>query len=160
MTPAEQFAQKRAQAEQLIRQYAPQRLQEQLIALLRPAIALTATRTEDAQIPVGASKFGGAPDAPTEFEWPMWNEKPLGFLAQINLEEVAPFDVEEVLPKSGLLLFFYDFEEMPWGGAESDAGSWRVLHHTSSGVRATWPEGLSQTNRDFLPPFQIAFQVE
>jgi len=75
MTPAQSFAQKRAEAETLIRQHAPARLQEQLISLLRPAIALSATRTDDALIPLGASKFGGAPDVPPDFEWPMWNEK-------------------------------------------------------------------------------------
>ncbi len=135
MTPEEEFAQKRAQAEQLIRQYAPQRLQEQLISLLRPAIALTATRTDDAQIPVGASKFGGAPDVPDDFEWPMWNGKPLGFLAQIDLEEVAPFDVEEVLPKSGLLSFFYEVDEPNWTDV-STPGSWRVFLFDRSVRRA------------------------
>ncbi len=90
MTPAaETYAQKRAEAVALIEQHAPPRLQSALIDLLRPAIALCATRAEDAQIPIGASKFGGAPDVLADFEWPMWNEKPLGFLAQINLEEVA-----------------------------------------------------------------------
>ncbi len=84
MTPTESFARKRAEAETLIRQHAPARLQEPLIALLRPAIALSATRTDDALIPLGASKFGGAPDVPADFEWPMWNEKPLGFLARVK----------------------------------------------------------------------------
>jgi len=125
MTPAQSFAQKRAEAETLIRQHAPARLQEPLINLLRPAIALSATRTDDALIPLGASKFGGAPDVPADFEWPMWNEKPLGFLAQINLEEVAPFDVENQLPPSGLLSFFYDLIDQPWG-SHSDKGSWAV----------------------------------
>ncbi len=121
MTPKEEFTAKRVEAEQLIRQHAPERLQEQLISLLRPAIALSATRTEDAQIPLGASKFGGAPDVPPDFEWPVWNGKPLGFLAQINLEEVEPFDVENQLPKSGLLSFFYDFQEWPFGELKTKA---------------------------------------
>ena len=64
MTPQEEFAAKRGEAESLIRQHAPERLQEQLIALLRPAIALTATRTDDAQIPIGASKFPARPMFP------------------------------------------------------------------------------------------------
>lgn len=102
-------------------------MQEALIDLLRPAIALSATRADDAEIPIGASKFGGAPDVPDGFEWPMWNEKPLGFLAQINLGEVAGFDVEELLPKSGLLSFFYDFDSMPWGFIK-DRGAWHVIH--------------------------------
>ncbi len=125
MTPKEEFAAKRLEAESLIRQHAPQRLQEQLISLLRPAIALTATRTDDAHIPVGASKFGGAPDVPADFVWPMWNDKPLGFLAQINLEEVAAFDVDRLLPKSGLLSFFYDVDEPEFTDV-STPGSWRV----------------------------------
>lgn len=83
MTPAAQFAQKRHEAIALIHAHAPSRLQNPLIALLRPAIALSATRANDAEIPLGASKFGGAPDVPPGFEWPMWNDKPLGFLAQI-----------------------------------------------------------------------------
>lgn len=41
------------------------------------------------------------------------------FAAQIRLEEVAPFDVDRVLPKKGLLSFFID-----WAGA-SDA---KVFH--------------------------------
>ncbi len=128
MTPADQFAAKRTEAESLIQKHAPARLQSQLIALLRPAIALTATRTDDAHIPLGTSKFGGAPDVPLEFEWPMWNKKPLGFLAQINLEEVAPFDVENQLLKSGVLLFFAMFdEENPLWGDPAQREGWRVV---------------------------------
>ena len=128
MTPAEEFAAKRTEAESLIRQHAPERLQEQLIALLRPAIVLTATRADDAQIPVGTSKFGGAPDVPGDFVWPMWNDKPLGFLAQINLEEVAPFDVDGLLPKSGLLSFFLGKLDYDWCYGPEDVGGWRVFY--------------------------------
>ncbi len=160
MTPKEEFAAKRLEAEQLIQKHAPERLQSQLIALLRPAIALSATRTEDEQIPLSASKFGGAPDVPSDFEWPMWNDKPLGFLAQMDLEEVAPFDAEELLPKSGLLLFFYDFEEMPWGGEKEDVGSWRVFWFDEPLNRTSPPEEISELNRDFLPSCLISFETE
>jgi len=156
MTPTESFAQKRAEAEALIRQHAPARLQEQLIALLRPAIALSATRADDALIPLGASKFGGAPDVPTGFEWPMWNEKPLGFLAQINLEEVAPLDVENQLPESGLLSFFYDFEDWPYGERE-DEGSWKVLHVESALERAIISEDFGKVAP--IKTASIAFDV-
>jgi len=54
------------------------------------------------------SKFGGAPDVPVSFVWPTWFDKPLGFLAQINLQDIAPFDLHHVLPPMGLLSFFYD----------------------------------------------------
>lgn len=130
MTPQEKYAQKRLEAETLIRQHAPERLQGSLIKLLRPAIALHPTRCDDSQIPVGASKFGGAPDVPLGFEWPTWNGKPLGFLAQINLEEVAPFDLEGLLPKAGLLSFFASFdEEDPLIGELDQWGGWKVFFH-------------------------------
>jgi uncharacterized protein YwqG len=88
MTPAAQYAHKREEAIKLIRAHAPERLQGALIGLLRPAIALSATPAEDSEIPIGASKFGGAPDVPADFEWPTWNEKPLGILVQINLKKL------------------------------------------------------------------------
>ncbi len=131
MTPTKEYAQKRAEAVELIQKHAPPRLQDALIELLRPAIALCATKADDAHIPLGASKFGGAPDVPTNFEWPMWNDRPLGFLAQINLEEVAPFDVEELLPKSGLLSFFYFTEDYEWPDGTEEGQTWRVFHFIS-----------------------------
>ncbi len=132
MTPADQYVQKRAEAVALIEQHAPPRLQSALIELLRPAIALCATRAEDAQIPLGASKFGGAPDVPEGFEWPTWKEKPLGFLAQINLEEVAPFDVEGLLPKGGLLSFFYFTAGYDWPDGKDGERTWQVFHFDAS----------------------------
>ena len=161
MTPQEEFAAKRREAEQLIREHAPTRLQSQLIALLRPAIALTATRTHDAQIPLGASKFGGAPDVPSDFVWPMWNEKPLGFLAQINLEEVAAFDIENYLPKNGWLSFFffpYDF-----GYAENDAsmrGSWSVFHFPQVQQRSILPLELNGPQAEKLHSCAVQLEAE
>lgn len=147
MTPAQDYARKRAEAEALIRQHAPARLQEQLIALLRPAITLTATRTEDAQIPVGASKFGGAPDVPADFEWPLWNDNPLGFLAQINLEEVTAFDVDELLPKSGLLLFFQRVRV--WFSADSEH---RVEFVSAEALKpAVTPSAFNSKNAWHIP---------
>lgn len=130
MTPAETFAQSRREAENLIRQHAPARLQDAVIERLLPAVALVATRTDDREIAVGVSKFGGAPDVPEDFAWPMWNERPLSFVAQINLDEIAPFDIKNKLPSSGLLSFFYDMNEdsdWPWGEL-ADEGGWRVFH--------------------------------
>ena len=151
MTPAEQYAQKRAQAVALIREHAPLPLQQSLIDLLRPAIALNATRRDDDAIAIGASKFGGAPDAPAGFEWPTWNERPLGFLAQINLEEVAPFDVENLLPASGLLSFFYSWED--WQGTGEDIC--RVIWIDSTQIMRLDERGM---NENFPYPSLISFE--
>ncbi len=151
MTPAETFAKSRIEAENLIRQYAPARLQDAVIERLLPAIALTATRSDDRDIAVGASKFGGAPDVPEGFDWPMWDERPLGFVAQINLDEIAPFDVQNLLPSSGLLSFFYCFDYMDDGdqwpdGELGQEDSWRVLYFDSNLTRAEVP---SETQSEY-----------
>ena len=142
MTPAETYAQSRLEAENLIRQHAPARLQDAVIERLLSAIALAATRADDADIAIGASKFGGAPDVAAGFAWPMWNERPLSFVAQINLEEIAPFDIENKLPSSGLLSFFYDMnEDSDWPFGElGDEGGWRVFRFEEDLTRAEVPE--------------------
>lgn len=128
MTSDEEFAHKRLEAEQFIRQQAPAYLQEQLIALLRPIVALTAAPTEDPNIPIGASKFGGSPDVPLDFQWPTWKGQSLGFLAQINLEEVAPFDVDSLLPKNGMLWFFLALnQDTPLYGYPEEFGGWQII---------------------------------
>ena len=77
---------------------------------------------------------GGAPDVAADFEWPQWNDRPLDFLAQINLEEVAPFDIENVLPASGLLSFFYEIEEPDYTDV-STPGSWSVLNFSATNLQ-------------------------
>ena len=50
--------------------------------------------SDDQQIPIGASKFGGSPDLPRNEPWPV-NEQtgePLHFIAQINFSEVSEFE--------------------------------------------------------------------
>ncbi|MDE7365222.1 MAG: DUF1963 domain-containing protein [Ruminococcus sp.] len=58
-------------------------------------------------VPVGASKSGGCPDLPPEMELP---DMPL--VVQINLYELAESgaDVENLLPKTGILYIFWNYE--------------------------------------------------
>jgi hypothetical protein len=50
----------------------------------------------------GRSKIGGDPDLPAKLAWP-GNRL---FVAQVDLAEVAPFDVSKWLPTSGMLYYF------------------------------------------------------
>jgi hypothetical protein len=77
-----------------------------LIPLLRPAIGISSIPAPANSIPIGASKFGGAPDLPAGVPWPSENGIPFHLIAQINLAEIAPFDLENRLPDHGLLSFF------------------------------------------------------
>lgn len=79
---------------------------------------------------IGRSRAGGGPDLLSTMEWPR-NDKgePLAFLYQMNLKDIAAVSVhaENLLPKSGLLLFFYDYENQPWGFDPKDRRGWKVI---------------------------------
>ncbi len=91
---------------------------------------------------LGASKFGGKPHLPADFDWPWYHgEKlaydgkefskvkadcPLSFLLQIDLGELTPLDRDGLLPKDGLLSFFYELDSQPWGYSPAHGGGGRV----------------------------------
>jgi len=96
-----------------------------------------------AQIGVGGSRIGGLPDVPSGFEWPRWSpsklrdEKsdrpwpphepaPLGFIAQFDLSAIPR--VDDSLPGSGWLYFFYDRYREPWGFDPADRGCCRIVY--------------------------------
>jgi uncharacterized protein YwqG len=102
------------------------RVADRMLGLARPAVRLSATRVHDEELAVGTSKIGGLPDLQTGVEWPAWADRPLAFLAQINLADLHPFSFCDVLPREGLLQFFYDDEQGTWGFDPQDRGSWCV----------------------------------
>jgi uncharacterized protein YwqG len=78
------------------------------------------------------SKFGGKPYLKFGESLPT-NPKAeiLTFIAQLNFAELTarlPM-LGEVLPTKGILQFFYDLEEAPWGGGLEDSAYWRVIFH-------------------------------
>lgn len=82
----------------------------------------------DYSIPIGTSKLGGHPDVAEDFQWPFNEDQPLHFMAQINCAEIKDYDDEKLLPLTGLLLFFYDDEEQPWGFDPEDKSGWKVIY--------------------------------
>ena len=89
------------------------------------------------KLPVGASKFYGTPDLPADFDWPYYKgtdfegvtkNRPLAFLAQINLGEAAQYDRTGLLPKTGVLSFFYETVSMEWGFELKSEGYARVYY--------------------------------
>src|SRR5262245_21574457 len=99
---------------------------DRLMPLVRPAVRLRTRPDEDDGLSTGASKIGGAPDLASPDDWPMWKDRPLSFLAQINLTDLALFDCCAVLPRSGLLQFFFVEDQSTWGFDPNDRGSWAV----------------------------------
>ena len=77
-------------------------------------------------LPIGNSRLGGTPDIPEDFTWPLWLNRPLDFIAQINLAAVAQIGGIPSLPKSGSFLFFYDSAQQAWGSDPHERGSCKV----------------------------------
>lgn len=117
------------------------------------------------KLAVGASKFGGRPDVPADFIWPVFEtdtreddqvkERPLAFLAQFDCAQLAPLDPEGLLPKEGVLSFFYELESQRWGYDPKDAGCARVFWFEGPLAPAEFPAELEE---DFRLP-ELAAQL-
>ena len=115
------------------------------------------------KLAVGASKFGGRPDVPADFIWPVFEtdtreddqvkERPLAFLAQFDCAQLAPLDPEGLLPKEGVLSFFYELESQRWGYDPKDAGCARVFWFEGPLAPAEFPAELEE---DFRLPEMAA----
>lgn len=109
------------------------------------------------KLAVGASKFGGRPDVPADFIWPVFEtktreddhvkERPLAFLAQFDCAQLAPLDSEGLLPKEGVLSFFYELESQRWGYDPKDAGCARVFWFEGPLAPAEFPAELEENFR-------------
>ena len=92
-------------------------------------IKLKISKTKN-KLSAGSSKLFGNPDVWDGFEWPYVEENgekyDLTFMCQINCWEVSVFDEAELLPKTGILYFFYDLDTMP---EVTDSRAARVIWH-------------------------------
>lgn len=141
------------------------KVKEQLKAMQRNSILINITG--QAPYKAGGSRFGGPPDVPPDFIWPTFTgtnakgaeqNRPLAFMAQFNCEELADFNTEGLLPKHGILSFFYELDSMTWGFDPKDKGSARVFwfEDIAALTPANFPADLEN---DFkLPPLAVTMQ--
>ena len=84
-------------------------------------------------VPDRISRLGGHPDAPGEFTWPTYEAEgktlALAFVAQIDCAKLPRDAVPAEMPVSGILSFFFDTAEQPWGFDGEDDGA-RVFYTT------------------------------
>ncbi len=81
---------------------------DRLMDLALPAIGLWPQRR--ANIAATASRFGGTPLAAPDWRWPIFEDEPLLFVGHINCAEFHSLPGAELLPSSGLLVFFGDYD--------------------------------------------------
>jgi hypothetical protein len=117
---------------------------EQVEALLRPSITLGPARPRKHRL--GQSRLGGVPDLPVGESWPHHESRPLMFVLQVNLVEVAAAwasweddETANPLPAEGMLYAFIDYD---------DARVTRLLHRPSEDLaKASFPDGLERKRR-------------
>ena len=141
---------------------------ELLRSLARPGIRLNIAGPAPAE--PCATRFGGAPDVPADFQWPTFTTaafdddailpRPLAFLAQFNCADLAPLDRDGLLPETGLLSFFYELGSQRWGFDPADRGCARVFWfpETDGLAPAEFPADLPEEYR--LPAMGIELSEE
>ena len=78
---------------------------------VRPIVTMAATACTTADLPLGGSRFLGAPDLPEEFPWPTCAHGPLRFQVQIDFRELSHTVATHRygLPQDGwVVLFAFD----------------------------------------------------
>ena len=112
-----------------------QKLKDFFPKIIKNAIEFEIDESATKPLPIGASKLGGLPHLPASFEWPYYEgttyegeraNRPMTFVAQMNLRELAPLDKDGLLPHTGMLYFFYEMTSAPWGEEPQDFGSAKV----------------------------------
>jgi uncharacterized protein YwqG/predicted DNA-binding protein (MmcQ/YjbR family) len=122
---------------ELLSPYGLSRRQQEIERLSRRAMLLETAKGVESRMGVGQTKIGGQPDLPDGIEWPQFKDgKPLAFLAQLNLAEVASVTKLPGLAESGLLSFFSVFGWQAAGDADpqlppgkNDHDWTRILYH-------------------------------
>lgn len=130
----------------------------ELSFLIKDSLLLRTAPSAENSIPAGTSKIGGRPDLPAHIQWPRWEDEPLSFIAQIQLEKLPKAEFSNILPSSGMLYFFYSADQETWGFDPDDKGSWKVIYSKSSEIhRRAFPEDLPDEGR--YKPCSVKYEL-
>ena len=129
----------------------PQEVVVEVMGPARPAIGLWPQRPDKRLTPT-VTHFGGVPNVPRDFVWPMEDGERFLFLASINCAELHGLPGSEQLPSSGILAFFAD----PNGVTALDFGVGHVCHWLS--VDDLVPATPEAVPNEILPLAGMAFR--
>jgi uncharacterized protein YwqG len=136
-------------------------LVDSIVATATPCISVQSKMNVMDNLSVGSSKLGGLPDLPADFRWPTKGNRPLAFLAQMSLSDIHSADSDCPLPAQGLLTFWYDTAEMPWGFDPKDKHAFQVHYfplQPNQLIKREFPEfesdGLKSTPNYPFTPFE------
>ena len=121
---------------------------QELKAHARDAVQISLADSANAPLELGKSKFGGCPDVPNSFQWPMDDDgRPLSLLLQLNCSDLAPYDKEHILPTMGHLYFFYELSNQDWKETDDNV---RVVYSEAENSelhRMPYPDKLEEDYR-------------
>ena len=133
-------------------------MSEMLLNIKKNEITISTELNNNSEI-INKSKIGGKPYLPKDFVWSYYEELPLSFLAQINLEEVNSFDKDKLLPDKGMLYFFYELETQEWGYHPESKGCAKVFYYEdiSNFSLIDFPKDI----KDYceVPEFKVTFKA-
>jgi len=116
-----------------------------LMDLALPAIGLWPQRVRPDRATT-ASRLGGMPWAPADWEWPTVEGEPLLFVGQINCAELRGLPGAELLPSSGLLAVFGDHDAVEACRIEAQGDiavyHWRDVDHLVPAVAPIEPSKI------------------
>lgn len=127
---------------------------------LRYSIQIKTERVKNGEsLPIGQTKFGGVPHLPDHIEWPMYHDQYIPFFCQLNLEEVAPWDFENRLPKKGWL-YVFDTQEPGEGYNviyyDGDIQNLKPRYLKDESMIFEWGELYHECKVSFAPAWMLA----
>jgi uncharacterized protein (TIGR02996 family) len=142
-------------------------LKDRVLRLARPALRMRKAPADESQIPIGASKIGGLPDLPRRFRWPPGGDcratyaydtggtdRLAGFLAQLNLAEIAGTQAARDLPEVGVISFFC-FQDVD----KPDAiGAKAMFFADAAGLVRTSPPKELTSGNGVISPHRLTFE--
>jgi uncharacterized protein YwqG len=135
------------------------RFADSLVEMARPAVRLVpdpAMLVRDR-----STRLGGSPELPSSIAWPRDDDDPLSFVAQVNLADVAPYEAEGLLPRDGLLSFFYAaVKQEAWGFDPADHGSAAVLYVPATAETHTREPPTDLSHEGVFRPVSLQPQAE
>lgn len=138
-------------------------LKETILSLQRNEIKININEYEKVKS-ASSSKIGGKPYLPKEFSWPTFTSyednitRPLSFICQINLKDLEQYDIDQQLPKNGMLYFFFECESLFWGFDPKDNGAAKVFYYEdiTNFEEIDLPINLEKHN--IIPEISISFE--
>ena len=135
------------------------RFREQLIAGAQNSLRLIPAPDDDDLIT--RSRIGGEPQVPNGFQWPLTSSgTPLSFLAQVDLADLEGTTLGGNFQGGGILSFFYDADQQPWGFDPKDRDGWRLFHFKAQ--ESLSPMATPEDVEDYcqFPANPVRFQEE